>query len=277
MSGVTFPLARYDGGLKERPEPQRSGTFSISANHLWVLTLDARQINGTIRGALDCWNVEPTATGPQSCRVTVTSKSDGTVHFAFDLPDTSAGALMCELEAHAEYLRIAQQHQVEIQRLSDHDIFTALRTITWKLQSNCKDREERLAAWSEEIPLRKELARRKPVVIPPDILKATLSPYHIVVATAGLKPLMREWRSLKLQRDAAARVLAMQRASTPEGRDAANERLSPGARRLWMSMQPEYLGEFDPPALRADIDQARGDLTYAECLTRISEAAAQRK
>ena len=77
-----------------------------------------------------------------------------------------------------------------------------------------------------------------------------------------------------MQRAAANSILSMQRANTPEDKDSANRNLSNGARRIWMSMQPEYLGEFDPPALRADIDEVRGDRTYAECLVQISLAAA---
>ena len=122
MAAVSVPLANYDGGLKERPKPQRSGTFTIAVNHHWVLNVGGRKSKGPINGALDRWTIEPTATGLQSCRVTITSNSDPTVHFAFDLPNTSAETLSSELETHADYLRIAEQHQAEIHQLSDNDI-----------------------------------------------------------------------------------------------------------------------------------------------------------
>jgi len=92
-------------------------------------------------------------------------------------------------------------------------------------------------------PLRRELERRYPVVMPTDILNHTLSPYHVFVATAGQERLRRSDRTYL-----ARTVLAIQMAATPEDRDAANGRLTPGARRIWLSIQPEYDGRFDPGA-----------------------------
>ena len=180
MAGVSVSLANYDGGLKERPKRQRSGTFTITASHYWVLHVGGRQNRCPINGGLDRWTVHPTATGHQSCRVIVTSKLDATIHFAFELLDTSAEALTSELAEHIDHVQTTEHRQAEIQQLSDAEIIAALKTITFKLQRTLfDDREGRLAAWQEEVPLRRELVRRHPVVIPPDILKATLSPYHL--------------------------------------------------------------------------------------------------
>jgi len=170
---------------------------------------------------------------------------------------------MYELEAHADFVHLAEQYQTEIQQMSDSDILDALRRVNGKLVRCYEDREGRLAAWQEEIPLKRELQRRHPVAIPPDILKETLSRYHVFVATAGQERLVAELRSRKLQAHYAQTVLAVQRATTPETKDAAERRMLPGARRIWLSMQPEYDGSLDPdpgPMARGWIERVDGSI-----------------
>jgi hypothetical protein len=220
---------------------------------------------GPIDGGLDGWVIEPSAIDLKACRVRVASNSDNTVHFSFDLPGTSADAFMSELEAHTAWVAEHTRRYAEIQQLSEEEIAAGLRKSRTKLEDHRTDKEGRLEAWWEDIFLRKELFRRHPVRIPPDILKGTLSRYHLYVATAG-----RERLSFRDQEYMARTALNMQRTCTPEARESTWRKTTPSAMRIWLSLQPEYDGRFDPDALRMDINNARGERTYAECLAELS-------
>jgi hypothetical protein len=148
-------------------------------------------------------------------------------------------------------------------RMTDGELFEALYGLQEAIAFG-PDRS-RLTLWDREVELRREVERRHPVPTPADILRGTISAYHAFVGTAGQEHWSRSTRSY-----VARSVLAMQRAVTPATRDAADRKLTPPARRIWFSMQPEYDGRFDPIAMQAEINAARGEQTYAECLTTLT-------
>jgi hypothetical protein len=142
---------------------------------------------------------------------------------------------------------------MELGELSDRDLIAALREKRLKREYHYTkwNREERLAWWGEVIPLREELHRRHPIVLPPEIIKRKLwrSEYFLYLATCG----GRKRTSRDHLRLVAQSVLDMARAVTPQQMEAADCRLDSGARRIWYSLLPEYDGRFDPPGWRRPV------------------------
>jgi hypothetical protein len=223
---------------------------------------------------LDAWTIQPEATDASACRVTITSTKDPNITFAFDLPRTSAASVITELESHAAWIAERCQSRSAILELSDDQLAGRIRSIHSKLSGlyRPEDLQERLALWDEEIPMREELTRRHPVVVPPQLRNGGLSRHHHFVATGGQSRLSSDDMSFM-----ARTVLNMQRAKTPAACDAADRKLTSNARRIWLSLQPEYDGEFDPEEMRTDIENARGDRTYAECLGLLSTTTSSAK
>jgi hypothetical protein len=199
---------------------------------------------------------------------------DTNISFVFDLPRASANSVIAELETHAAWIAERCESRNAVRELSDDQLAGKIRSIRSKLSGlyRPEDLQERLALWDEEIPMREKLTRRYPLVIPHQLRNGGLSRHHHFVATAGESRLSSDEMSF-----IARTVLNMQRAKTPAACDAANRKLTPSARRIWLSLQPEYDGEFDPEEMRIDIENARGDRTYAECLGLVSATTSSAK
>ena len=135
-------------------------------------------------------------------------------------------------------------------QLSDAALFEALRKARHRVSTTGQrvpresHADERLRTWRDEvIPLKEEVWRRHPPAIPADILKGKLPPDILALArmpayaSAGAMTHTRRGRS-----QLACSLLDMHNAKTAEEMEAADRRLSPGARRMWCLLQPEYEG-----------------------------------
>ena len=112
VAEARFELANYGGGLPSHPKPEAKGTLILPGSgptfgrwelH-WAAGADLATQHQMIYGGLARYRLMVEATGPTSCRATISDRQDPAIIEHFDLPNTTTATVKAALVARAKVI-----------------------------------------------------------------------------------------------------------------------------------------------------------------------------